>query len=438
MKWVVVGAGSAGCVVTRRLVDAGHDVTLVESGPALRAGAVPASISGADSFLALAEPGRTHDGLTARRMATTRRVPYPRGRGEGGSSAVNSMVALRGDPALYSSWGWHDAADMFDRVLVPVETPHTDEVGRLARILLEADARTRLAPLTRRHGHRVTAAEAYLWPVQDRFEARPHDTVDVVEFDDTGCASGIRLADGTRIDADAVALCAGAIHTPAILLRSGITDPDVGRGLTDHPAAALTLRLRDRSGADGLSVSALLEIDPVQVLALDHLGPGAPPDIAVLLVALMRPVGAAGAVRLASDDPHVHPIVDLDMLEDERDVARLCDGVEEAIVLLRSAAFSAAIDGILIDDVGTPVDALDGRDAIESWVLRRGADYVHAACSTARALDDHGRVRGCERLVVADASAFPIIPDVNTHLPTMMLAERFVGHWLDADADAST
>ncbi len=438
MKWVVIGAGSAGCVVTRRLVDAGHEVTLVESGPALRAGAVPASIGGDDSFAALAEPGRTHDGLTARRMATSERVLYQRGRGEGGSSAVNSMVALRGDAALYSSWGWHDAVDMFDRVLVPVETPQSDEVGRLARVLLDADARARKAPLTRRHGHRVTTAEAYLWPVQDRFDARPDATVDLIEFDGSGCARGVRLADGERIDADAVAVCAGAIHTPTILLRSGVDGNGVGRNLTDHPAAALTLRLHDPAGASGLSVSALLDIDPVQVLALDHLGPGAPPDLAVLLVALMRPVGAAGSVRLASDDPHAHPIVDLDLLEDERDVVRLCDGVEEAMELLRSAAFSDAVAEVLIDDVGTPIDALADRDAIESWVLRRGADYVHAACSTAEALDDHGWVRGRQRLVVADASAFPSIPDVNTHLPTMMLAERFVQHWLDADGDEST
>ncbi len=437
MKWVVVGAGSGGCVVTRRLVDAGHEVTLVESGPALRVGAVPASISGDDSFAALAEPGRTHAGLMARRMATTAPVPYHRGRGEGGSSAVNSMVALRGDTALYSSWGWDDAEEMFDRVPVPAEFPRPDEVGRLGRILLDADERARLTPLTRRSGRRVTAAEAYLWPVQDRFDSRPGATVDVVEFDGSGRASGIRLADGERVDADAVAVCAGAIHTPALLLRSGVTESGVGTGLTDHPAAAFTLRLHDPAGASGLSVSALLDLDPVQVLAVDHLGPGAPADLAVLLVALMRPVGAGGSVRLASDDPEVHPIVDLDLLTDRRDVARLCDGVEAAIDVLRSAPFDAVAE-VLIDDVGTPIDALGDRDAIEAWVLRRGADYVHAACSTAAALDDDGRVRGHERLVVADASAFPSIPDVNTHLPTMMLAERFVQHWLDADANLSS
>lgn len=437
MKWVVVGAGSAGCIVTRRLVDGGHEVVLVEAGPSLRRGAVPPSISGDDSFAALAEPGRTHRGLMARRTVSGPLVPYHRGRGEGGSSAVNSMVALRGDPRLYESWGWDDAPEMFDRVLVPVARVRSDEIGRLGRVLLDADPRAEVTPLTRRDGRRVTSAEAYLWPVQERFTSMPGATVDVVQFDPAGCATGIRLADGMRIDADAVAVCAGAIHTPAILLRSGVIDHGVGSGLMDHPAAAITLRLRDPAGANGLSATALVDLDPIQFLALDHLGPDASPDLAVLFVALMRPVGVGGSIRLASDDPVVHPTVDFDLLGDERDVARLCDGVEAAIQLVGSPAFAAAVESVSIDDVGTSIDALGDRSAIETWVRRRGADYVHAACSTATALDDHGQVRGHERLLVADASAFPSIPDVNTHLPTMMLAERFVQHWLDAERPVS-
>ncbi len=437
MKWIVVGAGSAGCVVARRLVDAGHHVVIVEAGPALRPTTVPPAIDGADSFEALASPGRVHTGLIARRSQAGERTPYLRGRGEGGSSAVNSMVALRGDVQLYESWGWTDTGAMFERVLVPIERPRRSEIGRVARLLLDADDRARPAPLTRRAGRRITTAEAYLWPVLPALTTMPDAPVDRVEFDGSGAAVGVRLADGTRVDADAVAVCSGAIHTPAILLRSGLTDRGVGTGLSDHPAAALTLQLRDPSGASGLTTSGLLDLDPLQLLPVDHLGGAAPPDLAVLLVALMRPQSASGTVRLASDDPSDHPLVDLDLLADDRDVERLCDGVAVALELLRSPPFDAAVNALFIDDVGTSDAALDSRSAIADWLRRRGADYVHASSSMAGALGDHGRVSGYERLVVADASAFPSIPNVNTHLPTMMLAERFVQEWIDTDARRS-
>jgi len=426
----VVGAGSAGCVVTRRLVDAGHDVVLIEAGPALRPGEVPAAIDDDDSFAALASPGRIHSGLTARRTRDSASTAYLRGRGEGGSSAVNSMVALRGDPDLYASWGWTDVEESFDRVLVPAQRPGVDDVGRVTHALLAADDRAEIAPLTRLGGRRVTAAESYVWPILERVTTMPDSIVDRVVTDLAGAAVGVRLADGSVVDGDAVAVCAGAIHTPAILQRSGLDDADVGAGLCDHASVAMALRLREPVEERGLSVSGFADHDPVQLLPIDHLGPAQPPDLAVLLVALMRPVSASGTVRISSDDPTEHPTVDFDLLSDDRDVERLCDGVETALDLLASAPFDAIIDSAFVDDVGTPVAALDTRAAIAHWLRSRSADYVHAACSMSRALDGHGRVRGHAGLFVADASAFPTIPNVNTNLPTMMLAERFFRGWI--------
>ena len=433
MRWIVVGAGSAGCVVARRLSDAGHEVVVVESGPGLRPTSVPRAISGDDAFAALRSPGRIHDGLTVQRTRHGSVASYLRGRGEGGSSAVNAMVALRGDPRLYGSWGWTDVEELLARVLVPIEQPDPSELGRLTRILLDADERAEVAPLTRHDGRRVTAAEAYLWPVLERLATITDTTVDRVEFDRSGAAVGVRLADGASIHGDRVAMCAGAIHTPAILLRSGLTDSGVGTGLCDHPAAAFTLQLRDPSGAGALATSGLLDLDPIQVLPVDHLGADAPPELAVLLVALMRPVGRSGVVWLASDDPTVHPHVDFDLLSDERDVEHLCDGVEAAISLLQTARFRAAVESVFIDDVGTPISALEDRTAIADWLRHRSADYVHAASSMADAVGPDGRVTGHEGLTVADASAFPTIPNVNTHVPTMMLAERFVQQWIVTD-----
>ncbi len=435
----MVGAGSGGCVAARRLFDAGHEVTLVEAGPELRADDVPEEIAGGDTFAALSTRGRAYDDVVARRTTAGPVGPYARGRGVGGSSAVNAMVALRGDPRLYDSWGWDRAGvdDAWSRVLIPEQRPSVSELGRIDRLLLAATDDARVCPLTRRDGRRVTSAEAYLWPViaepAGRFQLIAERTVDRVVFDGSGAATGLVLVGGDEIHADAIVLAAGAIHTPTILLRSGVAG--VGIGLRDHPAAGLLLRLRAdaRTRLDparrGLVAASTIERDGIQILALNHLGAGAPADLAMLLVALMRPTSDGGSVRLRSDDPTVAPIVEFALLDRPEDRSRLGDGVRRTVRLLERPPFSEVVDAIYIDDRGTTVDALADDDAVERWLVRHGADYVHATSSAASALDDDGAVRDHEAVYVCDASAFPGIPDANTHLPTTMLAERLAVRW---------
>lgn len=428
-QWVVIGAGSAGCVVGARLSeDPARHVTVLDDGPALLRGEVPAAIDGPNFLAALDEPGRTHDGLLATRTRTGAASGYQRGRGVGGSSAVNAMVAKTIDPALCARWGWTDAAVAASRMQIPSEVAGPSELGPVDRALLGACPEARPAQLTRLDGRRCTAAEAYLWPVADRpnLDVRPDSRVHRVLLDGNR-AVGVRLTDGTNIPADRVVVAAGAIHSPAILLRSGVEVSGLGRYLQDHPSVALTLQYRAGLAADstGLCLGSLLEKrignDTVQLLPMNHLGPGAP-GYGLLMVALMTPTGMSGTVAI---DPSGDPVIDFNLLDDQRDLDVLVAGVRLALDVVRGRAFTELFDQVYIDGLGTTADALTDDASIATWILGNVADYVHATgtCGMGRVVDEHGAVTGYTDLYVCDASVFPSIPDVNTHIPTTLLAE---------------
>lgn len=437
---IVVGAGSAGCVLAARLsADPDRTVTLVEAGPGLGPGDLVGPLGGPDFLAALEVPERTFPSLMATRATGGVARPYRRGRGVGGCSTVNAMVALHGDPELYRSWGWQDTAAAWAAIELPEEEADEAELGAVDRALLAAAPDAERARLTRVAGRRVTSAEASLWPVLERenLVVRVDSAVDRIVVDGRR-AVGVLLADGAEIPADRVVLAAGAIHSPAILLRSGIDTPGVGIGLQDHASAPLTLRLCDgATGAPGeLAIGALLRRDPWQYLPMNHLGEAAP-GLGLLMTALMRPRGRAGTVRLASQDPHVDPLVDFALLDDPVDVAALVAGVRTALELLAARSFREIVEEVYVDAFGTTSATLRDDDSIEQWVRTSVGDYVHASssCAMGTVVDSDGRLFGYDGIYVCDASVFPSIPDVNTHLPTTMLAERLSARWLRPPAD---
>ena len=259
---------------------------------------------------------------------------YQRGRGIGGSSAVNAMVALPGSESLYRGWGWSDCAEAWSRVQIPAELAATSELGAVDQALL-CDDRAEPLKLTRQNGKRVTSAEAYLWPVLDRPNLTVRSEAPVARICiDARRATGVVLDDGSELEADHVVVCAGAIHSPVILLRSGVDTPGIGSGLQDHPSVVFTLRLREEAhhASDGLPIASALHAsvgsDVLQLLPMSHIGPARETaGLGAMMAALMTPTSRAGSVGISRSGT---PVVNFALLDNAHDM--LIVGIELRLV----------------------------------------------------------------------------------------------------------
>ena len=295
----------------------------------------------------------------------------------------------------------------------------------------------------------MSTNDAYLEParVRPNLSVRGDALVDRVLFDGTR-AVGVRLASGEELDAGEVILSAGAVHSPAILLRSGIGLDDglpVGANLKDHAATAgfeIDLRPEARCERTDAPVmhsllrysSGLADAGPNDMQMLWFNATGSRPDglASARLIGAVMTVFSSGEVRLRSADPTIDPIVEFRFLADDRDRRRLHDAVRRMLDVVRHPAVADASERVTA--LSTPIEELDSDDAIAGWVDANVTDYVHA-CGTCRmgrpddpaaVVDLDGGVLGHERLSVCDASIMPDLPRANTHLTTVALAERFV------------
>lgn len=410
-RWVVIGGGAAGCVVAARLsAVAGNEVTLLEAGP-------DHPVAGVPGEPVLDRPARLmHDVLVVRRPGLAPQT-YHQGFGLGGSSLVNGGVVV-GDPRTEAIG--HD---------LPVEA--VAELGPVATTAIELTPDAQPVALVRRGGSRVSVADAYLRPFvgHERLDVRCDSAAVHVEFEGTELEGrrvrSVVTRSGDEFEADRVVVCAGAIATPALLLRSGVVTPGVGERLQDHVGVSFSFDLVAPTSS-GVTIGATVERPGRQIVLMDRI-----PDRPDMGAAIAGVLTVASEGRVVLPHPDEPPVAELHQLDAPEDLAALAVVAREALELLDGLADRGVVGRRYVDRDGTSPDGLLDDDAMTAWLPAHlgGYHHVSGSCRIGGPLDVNGALVGYEGVYVADASALPGVPVRNPYLAVIRQAERLSAAW---------
>jgi choline dehydrogenase len=459
---LIVGAGSAGCVLAERLTrDAACRVTIVDAGPGVADPAVGAQI-GNGLLLPIGAASSV-----VRRYRTTlterprRSASIMRGEVVGGSGAVNGGYFCRGLPTDFDAWGlpgwtWDDVLPHFRDIETDLDFggPLHGDAGpmRIRRVTefdegaaafidaatgrgygwvddLNGEAAGRPGvgpvPLNIDGTRRVGPGQAFLGRAADRPNLTVVERTRVRRIHvANGSAVGVDVVGPggpARLTADRIVLSAGAIGSAHLLMLSGIgpagqlsavgvavvADLPVGTRSIDHPELVLPVDWPAGQGRPPLE--ALLTTDRMLEIRCYTTGfnamvgaPFDPSDRPHLGVTLMRP-HSRGRVALASADPAVPPVIEHRYDSVPRDVEALTEGADLAHDLAGS-----------------------GYHARESYwsTSQHLCSTVPMGPEGDAPLDERCRVRGVDGLWVVDGSILPDITSRGPHATIVMIGHR--------------
>jgi choline dehydrogenase-like flavoprotein len=514
---IVVGGGAAGCVVAGRLAkDAGLRVLLLEAGeddsdPLIHIPAGYAKILQKDKHVWSYDtvPQPQLDGKTRR---------YRSGKVIGGGSSINAMCYVRGQERDYAAWqeaageagNWsysdllphfiaQECSDSFHNeyhgVSGNLKVSMPKGINELNQGCLKAfqefglpynpdyngASQIGVSPVqgTFSAARRCSSADAHLRPAEasGKLTVITGATVSKVLFSD-GAAVGVSYVKGGKHHAYAneVVLSAGAIHTPKILMHSGIGDaehlghhgipvqfnsPEVGKNLQDHPIVplkaycngdlgyqksaqgmgALKAGMRYVVTKDGPAAGSGIETvsywDPddlqaeptiqcyhVPIISEDGLSPtGTRSGITFELVVLQP--RSRGDIQLANNDPLSMPLINPNFMADEYDIATAVKSVRSMRDVMKCASLASLIDAEM-----APGSHVQSDTDLRKWVRQVTTTMWHPVGTCRMGSDAHAvvdarlRVNGVRNLRVIDASIMPNIVSGNTNAPTMALARH--------------